>query len=215
MKPDYDTIAGTYDRRYADNDYSGVETALAAFVGSDPRTRVLEAGCGTGHWLRMLDERSIRTAGLDLSARMLARAHALAPRVQLVRGTAEHLPWPGQSFDRVFCINALHHFEDKIAFLREAQRVLRGGGQMMTVGLDPHAGVDRWYIYDYFEPALEIDRRRYPSSGRLRAWMVAAGLRNVYTREVQHIPGRLSARAALDQGRLDKGRHVPAGGSDR
>mgnify|MGYP003294186991 CR=1 FL=1 len=28
---------------------------------------------------------------------------------------------------------------------------------MMTVGLDPHTGVDQWYIYEYFPDALEID----------------------------------------------------------
>ena len=30
---DYDRIARTYDRRYQQNDYSGVEAALIAFVG--------------------------------------------------------------------------------------------------------------------------------------------------------------------------------------
>src|SRR5439155_905726 len=48
-------------------------------------------------------------------------------------------------------------------------------GLMMTVGLDPHAGVDQWYIYEYFDNVLEIDRRRYPASSQIREWMRAAG----------------------------------------
>jgi hypothetical protein len=65
-------------------------------------------------------------------------------------------------------------------------------------------GVDQWYIYEYFENALEIDRRRYPASSQIREWMRAAGFADCVTREIQHLPVRLGARAALEQGRFDK-----------
>lgn len=201
---DYDAIAKTYDRRYLENDYSGVEEALIAFLGLRLDGRVLEVGCGTGHWLRLLAERGISAAGLDASAQMLMCARTQAPGAALVRGLADCLPWANRSFDRLYCINALHHFRDKVAFLREARRVLLSGGQMMTIGLDPHTGVDRWYIYEYFEPVLEIDRRRYPATSQIRAWMLALGFTDCVTQEVQHLPVRLSARAALERGRLDK-----------
>ena len=175
-----------------------------AFVGEQLDQRVLEVGCGTGHWLRSIGDRGIRVTGLDASAQMLSYAKARAPAAVLAQGSAERLPWASESFDRVFCINAFHHFQDKIAFLMEAVRVLRPGGLMMTVGLDPHAGVDRWYIYDYFDTALESDRRRYPAAGQIREWMRAAGLAGCVTREIQHLPVRLDARAALAQGRFEK-----------
>jgi SAM-dependent methyltransferase len=66
MTLNYDSIAASYDRRYLVNDYSGVGDALLAFVGRDLRGRVLEVGCGTGHWLRLLarlQERRSRTRG--------------------------------------------------------------------------------------------------------------------------------------------------------
>jgi hypothetical protein len=66
---DYDLIADTYDRRYQVNDYSGVETALIAFVGEHCDQRVLEVGRGIGHWLRSLGDSGIRMTGLDASAR--------------------------------------------------------------------------------------------------------------------------------------------------
>jgi hypothetical protein len=53
-------------------------------------------------------------------------------------------------------------------------------------------------------PGLEIDRRRYPASSQIREWMDAAGFMDCVTREVQHSPVRLSARAAIERGRLDK-----------
>jgi ubiquinone/menaquinone biosynthesis C-methylase UbiE len=201
---DYDHIAKTYDRRYQENDYSGVEAALTAFVGEHLDQRVLEVGCGTGHWLRSFRGTGLRVTGLDASAQMLAYAKTQAPRAALAQGTAERLPLASETFDRVFCINAFHHFQDKVAFLIEAMRVLRPGGLMMTVGLDPHAGVDQWYIYEYFDNVLEIDRRRYPASSQIREWMQASGFADCVTREIQHLPVRLGARAALEQGRLEK-----------
>jgi hypothetical protein len=83
--------------------------------------------------------------------------------------------------------------------------VLVSGGQVMTVGLDPHTGLDRWYIYDYFEPLLAIDKRRYPASSQIREWMHALEFSSVRTSEVQHLPVRLPARTAIEQGRLEKG----------
>jgi ubiquinone/menaquinone biosynthesis C-methylase UbiE len=201
---DYDHIASTYDRRYHENDYSGVEAALVAFIGEFCGQRVLEVGCGTGHWLQFFVERGIRMTGLDASAQMLAQAKTQAPRAALARAVADRLPWTSESFDRLFCINALHHFDEKVAFLMEAKRILRPGGLMMTVGLDPHTGLDQWYLYDYFDNVLEIDRRRYPASNQIREWMRAAGFTDCVTRLIQHLPVRLAARAALEQGRLDK-----------
>lgn len=201
---DYDSIASTYDRRYQDNDYSGVEHALIAFAGENSNDRVLEVGCGTGHWLRFLRERGIRVAGLDASTRMLARARAQDHRSALVRGVAEHLPWSGESFDRLFCVNALHHFGDKRTFFMEARRVLRRGGRLMTIGLDPHKGIDRWYVYAYFDPALETDRRRYSACSQNREWMREVGFVECVTREVQHLRVQLPARSALEHGRLAK-----------
>ena len=54
---DYDHIARTYDRRYQEYQYPGVEQALLQFAASRPGLQVLEVGCGTGHWLGLLSGR--------------------------------------------------------------------------------------------------------------------------------------------------------------
>jgi SAM-dependent methyltransferase len=200
----YDQVARTYDKRYEETQYAGIEQALLQFVDSPLGLQVLEVGCGTGQWRGVLRKYGVRVTGLDPSAQMLARALGMVPGVQLVRGQAECLPWPAESFDRVFCVNAFHHFTDKIAFLAEAQRVLRPGGMLLIVGLDPHSGIDRWCIYDYFEGTVEIDKRRYPSSGSIREWMRIVGFEDCATREVQYLHARLPAREALERGQLDK-----------
>jgi ubiquinone/menaquinone biosynthesis C-methylase UbiE len=76
-----------------------------------------------------------------------------------VRARAEALPWRDATFDRVFCVNALHHFADRVRFFAEARRILKPGGALMSIGKDPHADRDSWWVYDYFPETL-ADRSR-------------------------------------------------------
>jgi ubiquinone/menaquinone biosynthesis C-methylase UbiE len=191
----YDAIAATYDRRYIEEDYGDIERALVAFIGNSGR-RVLEVGCGTGHWLQRLQLPNMAVE-IDLSSAMLSRARAKVASGRLIQGRAEHLPFVDSSFDRLFCINAHHHFADKRHFLKEARRVLGTGGSVMAIALDPHNGADQWWVYDYFDGTLDIDKARYPSCEQLRTWMNETGFADTYTREVLHLPGDMSASDAL------------------
>ena len=198
----YNELADTYDRRYEDEDYSGIEQALVDFVGSSSQ-RVLEVGCGTGHWLWKLQKLNISAIGVDPAWPMLSRARARLGSGGVIRARAEDLPFRSGVFDRLFSINAHHHFTDKRRAIEEAHRVLRPGGTLMLIALDPHTGVDQWWIYDYFPGTLDIDKERYPSCGQIRAWMNAAGFADTHTREVQHLPGDVSAHEALESGVVD------------
>ena len=199
-KTDYAPIASAYNRRYEDNRYPGTEQTLRSFV--DAGQRVLEVGCGTGHWLQRLEEWGCDVSGLDPSSEMLAKATARGLRADLVRGRAEALPWPDATFDRVVCVNALHHFENKQRFAFEARRVLRPRGRVLSIALDPSAGHDAWFIYDYFEETLELDRARYPATSALRAWLTAAGFVVCETVIAEHIAVDWPARESLEQGRV-------------
>jgi ubiquinone/menaquinone biosynthesis C-methylase UbiE len=201
---DYNAIAHVYDHRYEREEYPGLEEALATFIGDDP-TGILEVGCGTGHWLAWLAQRGFSAlAGLDPSAGMLAVAATKVRGADLRQGRAEHMPWHDASFDRVVCVNALQHFGDQPRFVAEARRVLQPGGGLITFGLDPHAGTDRWTVYDFFDGTLETDMRRYPPTGRIRGWLSAAGFAGARTFVAMHRPVQMPARAALAAGYLDR-----------
>ena len=203
MRVDYDVIAAKYDTRYERNDYSGVADALSAFLEKAVRG-ALEVGCGTGHWLRFLRQSGLNVVGVDPSHGMLNVARARRADARLLRAHAEAIPCRPATFDRVFCVNALHHFSDPAAFFCETRRVLVGGGGLLTAGLDPHTGRDRWWIYDYFPSVLGEDRRRYLPAARIRELMEAAGFSRCETREVQHMPAEMTVNEAARRGFLDR-----------
>ena len=204
MRVDYDAIAPQYDARYGVNQLPGIagllrETAAEAGAG---RGLALEVGCGTGHWLGVLAGHTRRICGLDLSAGMLRRAHA--PASGLAQGQAGQLPLASASVDLLICVNALHHFPDKRLFMAESRRVLRPGGAWVNVGLDPHAGRDRWYLYDYFPGTLEADQQRFLSVGTLVAGVKAAGFERATWVTAERICAVQRGRAVLDDPFLQK-----------
>jgi ubiquinone/menaquinone biosynthesis C-methylase UbiE len=200
---DYDTIASAYDDRYRRTQYGGVERLVVAHAGR-AGVRALEIGCGTGHWLGILRARGAHAAGLDVSREMLKRAADQVPNAPLVRGRAEELPWRDASFDRVLCVNAFHHFARKEDAVAGARRILRHGGGLLIIGLDPHSGRDVWWIYDYFESTYATDAARYPPANEIRAMMAAAGFRRCATVVAQHFSDERAATAMLKEGHIEK-----------
>jgi ubiquinone/menaquinone biosynthesis C-methylase UbiE len=197
----YDAVAAGYDRRYQIFDYGEVEAALMAFLGEQPVSGILEVGCGTGHWLRAMAGRASRIAGVDLSREMIVRARSTRSLLALAR--AEALPWIDASFDRLVCVNALHHFADRSRFFAEARRVLKPGGGLFTIGLDPHADRDAWWVYDYFPETRDIDRQRFAPVRTLRGETARAGFDWCESREAQTFEHVMPAEEAFARGLVD------------
>ena len=192
---EYDRVAPHYDRRFRYGGLPGVAAALSRATRATEGRLVLEVGCGTGHWLPAFGARGV--LGADRSLGMLARAAAKrspsagrpadAPTAALLAADAHALPFDGPAFDLVACVNALHHFGDPRRFVERAATLLRGGGALVIVGMDPGAGRDHWYLYDYFPESLPADLARYPPHAAIRRWMQDAGLERVTTRVAQRI----------------------------
>lgn len=202
---DYNQVAPVYDVRFAyyGGAQKGIGAALVDLAGQVHAQRVLEVGCGTGHWLRLLAPLSSQLYGLDLSLGMLGRARTTGA-ANLVQGSAEALPFPATIFDLVFCVSALHHFADPGAFIRAARRLLRPGGALAIIGLNPHSGRDNWYLYDCFPGTLQADLDRYPSPGEIMDWMIAAGFDVVRWQEAERLRDRRVGRDILAEPMLQK-----------
>ena len=95
----------------------------------------LELGCGTGYVSAWLARRGARPVGLDNSAAQLATATALQERFglrfPLVHGNAEQVPFRGATFDMVISEYGASIWCDPYAWIPEAARVLRRGGQLI------------------------------------------------------------------------------------
>jgi len=169
----YSQIASTYDQRYAADAHTNMAGKLLALAQELGSLRILEVACGTGVWLAGLRPIGPGRFGLDLSPDMLLRARQRDAELRLVNGRAEHLPFPDRSFDLVYSINAIHHFDQPESFVGEMRRLLRPGGTVLIIGMDPHSGRDRWYVRDYFDGLYERDLARYPSWGQVVDWLAA------------------------------------------
>lgn len=136
--------------------------------------RVIDVATGVGFTGFAFARRAGSVVAYDLTQPMLQQAAALARQrslgnVRFVQGPAERLPFHDATFDIYTCRTAPHHFFDVPAFLAEARRVLKPGGQFLmadTVTTEDPA-IDRW------ENAIELLRdpshvRNYAPSEWLR-----------------------------------------------
>jgi ubiquinone/menaquinone biosynthesis C-methylase UbiE len=195
-KVNYDAVAPTYDGRYAAGNMGGVAQVLTALIERQKAGHILEVGCGTGHWLTLLKSRVQQAVGLDLSVGMLKQAQKGDLRL-LACGQAAQLPFPAQFFDVVFAVNAVHHFPDQQLFIAEAHRLLKPGGTLAVIGMDPHCPQTRSYVYEYFAGTYEDDLQRFPSAGRLVDWMTTAGYKRIEWQVAEHIHDWLAGRDIL------------------
>jgi SAM-dependent methyltransferase len=101
--------------------------AVATAAGIGPGTRVLDAGCGSGELLELLEDLGAEVAGVDPAPAMLDLARLRVPRADIRLGTFSRLPWADESFDVAMAFNALEFANDIDAALQEMARVVVKG----------------------------------------------------------------------------------------
>ncbi len=110
--------------------------------------RVLEVSCGHGggasYLVRTLSPASY--TGLDLNPAgvdFCQKSHNL-PGLDFVRGDAENVPFPDQSFDVVLSVEASFFYPSVPRFLAEMARVLRPGGHLLYCDLRRRDRIAKW-----------------------------------------------------------------------
>lgn len=107
-------------------------------LGIDQSDRVLDVGCGHGRSLTELAARASKGHVVDADASELMvkiatqrnRHLIAAARIEVVNATAESMPFPDDSFDKVLCVHVLYFWRDLDRSLRETARVLKPGGRL-------------------------------------------------------------------------------------
>jgi ubiquinone/menaquinone biosynthesis C-methylase UbiE len=197
---DYNKLAPTYHSRY--DGPSKLEGIAEALRGFNART-VLEVGCGTGRFIESLRTAGSFVYGVDSSTGMLSQAAGRLGSAGLAAAKANQLPFVPDAFDLICCVNAIHHFDDPRTFILDAVRLLKPGGAIAIIGMDPRT-IRRRYYYEYFEGALDIDMCRYPSFGQLIDWVAEAQLNQVEFKIVEQSVTRFQGRAIFDDPFLQK-----------
>ena len=138
----FDAVAGEWDRFQAPFYSAGVrEAALLRLL---PRgLRVADVGCGTGLLTLALAGVAETVEAVDASDRMVRLAReklrrAGAANVTVRRASAEKLPFKNGSLDAVFAFHLLRHLVRPADALAEFGRVVKPGGRVVLVELEPH-----------------------------------------------------------------------------
>jgi len=145
-------------------EWDDARDGLIEFLHTLPPARTLDVACGTGFITQHLPG---ELTGLDQSDAMLEIASERLPEATFVLGDAIDLPFPDDSFERVFASFFYCHLEEpeRLRFLEEARRV---APELLVVGTigsegEPRSRWDerilsdgsRWQVYKrVFDPDL-------------------------------------------------------------
>src|SRR5262249_48831423 len=112
------------------------ELKLDWLAESHPTGRLLEVGCGSGHFLAAARRRGYDVAGIEASPRRAARrARALGLPVE--SSLLEESCAARATFDVVYHTDLLSHFPDPIGALTRMRDLLKEGGILFfDVGID-------------------------------------------------------------------------------
>ena len=121
-------IPWLYDGLCAVLERTGLD-AWRRWLAAGASGRTLDVGCGTGRGLALYS-RDVRPIGLDPAWDSLVRARGRAPRVPLVQGSSEALPFRDGAFDTVVSSLVFCTVPEPARGLAEVKRVLRPDGQL-------------------------------------------------------------------------------------
>ena len=101
---------------------------------------ILEIGFGNGMFFDKLfsSAGNLTIAGLDFSPEMVKAATGNnvsttnSGQLSLRLGSSDKIPFPDNSFDKIFCINVIYFWEHPADHLKEICRVLKPGGRLYT-----------------------------------------------------------------------------------
>ncbi|HYO64414.1 MAG TPA: class I SAM-dependent methyltransferase [Pyrinomonadaceae bacterium] len=129
---------------------------------------VLEVGCGTGAFTRLLASRARRVTALDLSPQMIRLAESQSAgcnNIGYLLGDVMRLPLPAECFDAVVSIATLHHLPLAQA-VRKMKDALRPNGVLVIHDLIADAGVFDAGVSALACPVSVL--RRFWKTGRVR-----------------------------------------------
>jgi len=138
---DFNSVADTYDKWYETTEgamYDRLEKKAISkcLLRNVQGRKLLEIGCGTGHWSQFFDENGFEVMGVDVSKRMINKA--LETRLQNTSfyiADGHFLPFKDGAFDVTAAMVTLEFVRDAELVVREMVRCTRKPGGQLLIGV--------------------------------------------------------------------------------
>ena len=146
---DFGKIASRYDAWYQTprgDMYDRLEKkAIDSLLPSAPDGgKLLEIGCGTGHFSEHFAHKGFAVTGVDIAEPMVAVARQKnIPNGRFQVADAERLPFADETFDVAAAITVLEFVSDPARVVSEMVRCTRKPGGMLILGV-----LNRWSAYN-------------------------------------------------------------------
>ncbi|MEO8475339.1 MAG: class I SAM-dependent methyltransferase [Chryseolinea sp.] len=111
---------------------SGYDHALN-FLNVRPSDKVLDIGCGSGLFCNLVRATGASITGIDASEALIEEAKRRYQTINFLVGEMEELPFPDGAFSIVSGFNSFQYAASITNALKEAKRVLVGGGKLVTM----------------------------------------------------------------------------------
>jgi SAM-dependent methyltransferase len=185
MRIDFNTYADAYERNRAVQ--PKVLRALIEGGGLAAGDAVLEIGCGTANYLAaIVAETGAEGRGVDPAEQMLAEARQNPAKLglELLRDSAEALPFADSTIAFAYSVDVIHHVGDRAAAAREALRVLAPGGRLCIATDSAEDIANRVPLSSHFPETVAHELRRYPAIETLMTELADAGFAELSTTHV-------------------------------
>ncbi|OPY86896.1 MAG: Demethylrebeccamycin-D-glucose O-methyltransferase [Syntrophaceae bacterium PtaU1.Bin231] len=155
---DFGATAQEYDRWYdtrtgQSHDRAQKGDVLRLLRMPDPGDRLLDVGCGTGHWSRFFASMGYRVFGVDISDRMIAVARAAAHAGCVFHvADACSLPFEDASFEVTAAMAVLEFISCREGALDEMARCTKAGGSILIGTLNRLSPLNRQRLARGQEP---------------------------------------------------------------
>jgi len=148
--------------------------------------KVLDVGCGPGALTAQLVERvgADAVSAIDPSDTFVAAVRSRLPTVDVRSGSAEHLPFPDDSFDVSLAQLVVHFMTDPVSGLSEMARVTRPGGMVAACVWDTagdNGPLDAFWkaVHDIDPDAQNETQLAGAREGHLAELCAEAGLKDI------------------------------------
>ena len=154
-------------------DYFKNELREIAINSVDIKEKVIaDLGAGTGFISLRVGEEANLVFSIDSSRNMLSELYKSAKHKNLnniypIKGNLEDLPLFDNSVDIIFINMALHHITHPDIAIKEMNRVLKKGGQVVITDVEEHLG--EWAAEEMFDVWLGFRHEQ------LKSWYKDAG----------------------------------------